>query len=105
MPFIKTSQLKTISKCLRQMNEGFLDWYSEYQRKFVDNETINESMYEKQMLLESLRESMAVLSEIEQEYKKYNDYCREYQRVTRSNPKARVSRNAYERRRRHDKKG
>jgi hypothetical protein len=48
---------------------------------------------------------MTVLSEIEQEHKKYNDYCREYQRVTRSNPKARVSRNAYERRRRHDKKG
>ena len=105
MPFIKNDQFEKISECVQKMNAGFLDWYSEYQKRYVDNETISEIMYEKQMLLDLLKETVAVISDIEQEHIRYNEYCRDYQRATKSSPKARVSRNAYERRRRHDKKG
>lgn len=100
MPFIKNDQFEKISECVQKMNAGFLDWYTEYQRKFVDNETINETMYEKQMLLDLLKETVTVISDIEQEHIRYNEYCRDYQRATKNSSKERVSRNG--RRREHE---
>lgn len=87
MPFIKNDQFEKISECVQKMNAGFLDWYTEYQKRFVDNETINETMYEKQMLLDLLKETVAVISDIEQEHIRYNEYCRDYQRATKSSSK------------------
>lgn len=81
--FLNNSQYDKLAKCIRLMNEGFLDWYSAYQMRFVDNQTINETMLEKQQLLETLSEATSVLSEVEQSHKEYNDYCREYQRAKR----------------------